>query len=198
MLFPRLPLSRLRVLVGLAALLLLHCGGGAAAGGLTLEPEPRTVAVGDQLALSAQSATELAGDLEWEVQEPYGGGLRNSVGQTTVYFAPPAAGTYHLILRGDRPDGRHVKQAFEVQVLPVPAVEPASAQVVPGGTVTFTATMKGLPRNTVKWAIEEANGGEIGDDGRYYAPTRPGTYHVTAVSTLDPQAAARATVVVAD
>ncbi len=198
MLFLRLPLSRLRLLVGPAALLLLHCGGGAAGGGFTVEPEPRTVAVGEQLPLTAWPAQDLAGDLEWEVQEPYGGGLRNSVGPATVYFAPPAAGTYHLVLRGDRTDGRHLKQAIEIQVLPVPSVEPASAQVVPGGTVTFTAVMKGLPRNTVTWAVEEANGGEIAEDGRYQAPSRPGTYHVTAVSTLDPQATARAAVVVAD
>jgi hypothetical protein len=188
----------MRILAGPAVLLLLHCGGGAASSGFTVEPEPRTVLVGEQLALSARPAADLAGDLEWQVQEPYGGGLRNSVGEATVYFAPPAAGTYHLILRGDRTDGRRMKETVEVRVLPVPSLEPTSPQVPPGGSVTFTATMKGLPRNTVNWAIEEPNGGEIAEDGRYQAPTRPGSYHVTATSTFDPQAIARATVVVAE
>ena len=191
-------MSRLRLLIGPVALLLLHCGGGAANSGFTVEPEPRTVLVGEQLPLAARATADVVGDLEWEVQEPYGGGLRNSVGESTVYFAPAAAGSYHLALRAARADGRQVKQLVEIQVLPVTSVEPASTQVRPGGSVTFSATMKGLARNTVTWGVEEANGGEIGEDGRYLAPAKPGTYHVTAVSTLDPQAAARATVVVGD
>jgi hypothetical protein len=50
----------------------------------------------------------------------------------------------------------------------------------------------------VTWQVDETNGGEIGEDGRYLPPIKAGTYHVTAVSTLDPQVSARATVVVGD
>ena len=83
-------------------------------------------------------------------------------------------------------------------MLPLPSVEPANAQVAQGGSVLFTATMKGLPRNTVKWQVDEPGGGEISEDGRYQPPPRPGTYHVTALSTYDPQVSARATVQVGD
>lgn len=189
-------MKRCSLIPGLAFLILLGCGG-ASAPSFTVAPEPRTVLVGDQLTLSATSSEDLAGDLAWEVEEPYGGGLRNSLGLTTIYFAPESAGTYHLVLRADRADGHRLKQTFAVQVLPIISVEPASAQVALGGSVSFTATVRGLGRHTVKWTVDEPDGGEISAEGRYQPPARPGTYHVTAVSSLDPQASARATVVVA-
>jgi hypothetical protein len=152
--------------------------------------------VGDQLALSALPNVDLTGDLEWEVEETYGGGLRNSAGENTVYFAPEAAGTYHLTLRAVRADGRKLKQSVEIRVLPILTLEPASAQVGQGGSVTFTITTKGMPRTAVKWTVDEAGGGEISEDGRYLPPAKAGTYHVTVTSTLDPLVSAQATVVV--
>jgi len=189
-------LPRSSLIPGLLFLLLLGCGG-APGPSFSVAPEPRTVVVGDQMTLSATPNEDLAGDLAWEVQEPYGGGLRNSLGPTTVYFAPESAGTYHLVLRADRVDGHKLKQIVQVQVLPIVTVEPASAQVAQGGSVTFNAVVKGLGRSTVKWTVDEPDGGEIDQDGRYLPPARPGTYHVTAVPTLDPQVSAQATVVVA-
>ena len=134
--------------------------------------------------------------MEWEVQEPYGGGLRNSLGGSTVYFAPEAAGTYHVILRATRTDGRKMKQSVDIQVFPVFTVEPATVKVGQGGSVTFTLNVKGISRNSVKWMVDEPDGGEISEEGRYLPPAKPGTYHVTAVSTLDPLVSSQATVVV--
>ncbi len=188
-------MARLPIFPALALCFLLGCGG-ASAPSFSVAPEPRTVVVGDQLALSASPNADLAGDLEWEVEEPFGGGLRNSLGQSTVYFAPEAAGSYHLTLRATRADGRKLKQSVEIRVLPIVTLEPASAQVAQGGAVSFSITIKGLGRNTVKWSVDEPGGGEISEEGRYLPPAKAGTYHVSAVSTLDPQVSARATVVV--
>jgi len=188
-------LARLSIFPALVFGFLLACGG-ASAPSFSVAPEPRTVVVGDQLALSASPNADLAGDLEWEVEEPFGGGLRNSVGQSTVYFAPEAAGTYHLMLRATRADGRKLKQSVEVRVLPIVTLAPASALVGQGGAVNFSISIKGLGRNTVKWSVDEPDGGEIDQDGRYLPPPKAGTYHVSAVSILDPQVSARATVVV--
>jgi hypothetical protein len=163
---------------------------------VSVAPEPRTVLVGDQLSLSASSSAELDGDLAWEVQEPFGGGLRNSTGMNTVYFAPEASGTFHLILRAGLADGRKLKQTIEIRVLPIITVEPDGALVAQGGAVTFSAALKGLPRQLLKWAVEEPGGGEIDQDGRYLAPARPGVYHVTAASANDPLAGARVAVTV--
>ncbi len=189
-------MARLTGFSALVMVLLLGCGGGAAGPSVSVAPEPRTVVVGDQLALSATPSVDLAGDLEWQVEEPFGGGLRNSVGNSTVYFAPEGAGTYHLTLRAATADGHKLKQTVEVRVLPILSVEPLTAQTGLNGSVAFTLTLKGLPRNSVKWTVDEPDGGEVDQDGRYQAPARPGTYHVSAASTLDPLASARATVVV--
>jgi hypothetical protein len=100
------------------------------------------------------------------------------------------------VLRAERNDGRRLKQTLEIRVLPLPQVDPPSAQVSQGGKVDFTASMKGLARSTVTWEVVEPGGGEISEEGRYQPPAKPGTYHVRAVSTLDPQVSAQATVVV--
>ena len=180
----------------LALVLLSHCGGGSSSASFNVDPDPAAVTVGDRLNLSAHPAAELTGDVEWELDDPYSGGLRNSQGNSTVYFAPEKAGTYHLTLRANGSDGRRMKETVVLQVLPVPSVDPASTAVAPGGGVDFSASMKGLARNTVKWSVDEPEGGMISETGHYQAPTRTGTYHVTATSTLDPTASARATVVV--
>jgi len=133
-------LPRSSLIPGLLFLLLLGCGG-APGPSFSVAPEPRTVVVGDQMTLSATPNEDLAGDLAWEVQEPYGGGLRNSLGPTTVYFAPESAGTYHLVLRADRVDGHKLKQIVQVQVLPIVTVAPEMPVTV---TVVLVA-----PRVTV-------------------------------------------------
>lgn len=181
----------------LVLFLVLHCGGGSSGSNFNVEPEPRTLTVGDRMVLSARPAEPLDGEVQWELEDPYGGGLRNSQGESTLYYAPEKAGIYHLTLRANRADGRQMKQTVIIQVLPVPTVAPSSAQVPPGGTVAFSANMKGLARNTVTWSVE-ADGGAIDPEGVYQAPSRPGTYHVTATSTLDPSVSAQASVVVGD
>ena len=177
-------------------ILALGCGGGTEVPTFTVEPETPVVMVGDQMQIVARPNVETSGDLEWEVQELYGGGLLRSQGEVVTYLAPEAAGTYHLILRAPRRNGRALKQTVEVRVLALTSVEPGNARLAPGAALVFRARMKGLPGNQVRWSVEEANGGDIGEDGRYVAPSRPGTYHVLAVSTVDPAASARATVVV--
>ncbi len=186
-------ISPLILFAASAAFLGVGCSSGIA-DGLTIKPAIPVVQIGESLTINAQPLEDLAGEPEWEIQELHGGGFTQSRGFAVTYVAPPSAGTYHLIARAPRPDGSRMKQIVEIRVLADPQIEPSNTTLGPGGSRTFTARMRGLPRNTVIWAVEEPEGGTISSDGQYVAPTRPGTYHVTATSTLDPNACAIATV----
>ncbi len=173
----------------------LACGGGSA-GTVLVDPDPAVVVVGETLTLTARPQPDSGAELDWEVQEMYGGGLLRSQGAVVTYVAPEAAGTYHLVMRGTGRDGKVHKQTIEVLVLPSPSVEPAAPRLRPGGGVSFKARMRGLSRDTAVWAVEEADGGDVTPDGRYTAPKKPGIYHLTATSTVDASAVARVTVTV--
>lgn len=172
----------------------LACGPSGDDQGLKLIPAAPAGKVGEQIVIQAEPLEALATDPTWEVREPHGGGFLRSQGFTITYVAPPSAGTYTLVAHARRADGSRFRAAFPVQVLADPAVEPAIAALAPGAVQAFTARMKGLPRSTVTWAVEEPEGGEISPEGLYRAPRRPGTYHVIATSTVDASVSAMATV----
>lgn len=171
----------------------LACSSGVP-DGLAVTPSTPVVRVGESLSVASQPLEDLAAEPEWEIQELHGGGFTHSRGFSITYVAPAAAGLYHLVARAPRPDGTRMKQVIEVRVLADPLIEPAIATLAPGGSRTFAARMRGLPRNTVTWTVDEPEGGTISRDGQYLAPTKPGTYHLTATSTLDPSVSATATV----
>jgi len=185
------PLPTLLCTLALAG---LGCSSGNSNEGLALNPSTPVGRAGETLTITAQPLEDLSAEPEWEVQELHGGGFIHSRGFSISYVAPPAAGTYHLIARAPRPDGTRLKQVVEVRILADPRIEPATATISQGSTCGFTTRMKGLPRNTVTWSIEEAEGGQISADGQYMAPGRQGTFHITATSTVDPAVSATATV----
>lgn len=172
----------------------LACGPSGDDQGLQLIPTAPTGKVGEQIVIQAEPLEALATDLTWEVREPHGGGFLRSQGFTITYVAPANAGTYTLVAHARRADGSRFRATFPVQVLADPAVDPAIVPLAPGASQAFTARMKGLPRNTVTWTVEEPEGGEISPEGLYRAPRRSGTYHVLATSTVDASVSATATV----
>jgi hypothetical protein len=178
-----------------AALLLPGCGSGVAAG-LGTEPAQPTVTVGERLEIAFTSEDLLQGEPEWELQELHGGGLLSTRGRSVTYVAPASAGTFHLTVRGTRADGSPARLVQTVRVMPQARLEPTGAALRPGGTAAFAARIKGLPRGTVTWKVEDADGGAITPEGLYTAPARPGTYRVIATSTEDPAVVLVATVTV--
>jgi len=65
-------------------------------------------------------------------------------------------------------------------------VAPGSAQVIPGGSVTFSASVTGTADTGILWSVQEGPaGGSVTDSGAYTAPTVAGTYHVVATSHAD-------------
>jgi uncharacterized protein YjdB len=75
-------------------------------------------------------------------------------------------------------------------------VHPPAAQVKPGDSVSFSATVTGTADTSVRWTVQESGGGQIDATGRYLAPQSTGTYHVVAQPNADPTKSAMATVTV--
>jgi len=69
------------------------------------------------------------------------------------------------------------------------SIQPASVQVAPGGSFTFTATVTGTSTGqstAVTWSVQEgASGGTVDSSGHYTAPATEGIYHVVATSVAD-------------
>jgi hypothetical protein len=75
-------------------------------------------------------------------------------------------------------------------------VAPGTAQVLPGGTVRFTAAVTGTADTAVAWTVDEQAGGSVDPAGLYTAPGAAGTFHVRATSHADAAAQGIATVTV--
>jgi len=185
-----MPKSSIGILLAALALL-MGCASGSD-GGFAVEPSEPVVRVGEQLALVAQPQEDGIRELEWEVQEIYGGGFTHSRGLRVTYVAPSTAGKFHLVLHSVRSNGAVVRNIQEIRVIPVMTLVPAASHVSPSGSQVFAVKIKGLSNASVTWSVEEANGGSIQSDGRYTAPQHAGTYHVLATSTVDPEATVRA------
>ena len=76
----------------------------------------------------------------------------------------------------------------------------SSVVVVPGGSITFSATVTGTANTAVDWAVQETNGGTITSAGVYTAPlkipTNASVFHVIATSRADPSKSSTVQVVV--
>jgi len=57
---------------------------------------------------------------------------------------------------------------------------PVETAVEPGKSVQFTAQVTGTTDTSVKWMVDEADGGTVDATGLYTAPATEGTYHVRA------------------
>jgi hypothetical protein len=192
-----LPILKFRArLLPLPALaLLLACGPGAGSG-LGTEPAAPSVAVGERLEITFTSDEPLKGEPEWELPGLHAGGLLATRGRTVTYIAPETAGAHRLVVRAQRADGSPARLITTVQVLPQTRLEPPSSTLKGGSTLHFATRIKGLPRGTVTWKVEDPEGGAITPEGFYTAPARPGTYRVTATSTEDPAVVLSAVVTV--
>jgi hypothetical protein len=88
------------------------------------------------------------------------------------------------------------------QVVPPPpppaisvSIAPATANVVAGGRVAFTATVAGTTDQGVLWSVAEGQtGGSVDATGKYTAPATSGSYHIVATSHADSTRSATALV----
>lgn len=93
----------------------------------------------------------------------------------------------------DRGDSCERPAATNIEV----SLAPLAAEVPPGGSLSFTASVTGASDAGVVWSIEEgAAGGSVTPSGLYTAPAAAGTYHLVAASQADPAKIQGATVYV--
>ena len=76
----------------------------------------------------------------------------------------------------------------------VVSTAPADTEVLPGGSVRFSAQVTGTADGLVSWAVVEADGGTIDASGVYTAPPTEGTYHVQAMSAASTKSTGRSVV----
>ena len=77
------------------------------------------------------------------------------------------------------------------------AINPSTATVPEGGSLTFLASFSGVATTTVTWSVQEGTtGGSITSSGVYTAPNTLGTYHVVATSAADATMTASAVVTI--
>ncbi|MCA1826741.1 MAG: Ig-like domain-containing protein [Myxococcales bacterium] len=132
----------------------------------------------------------------WSVSEGTAGGSVSSAG---LYTAPAIAGAYHVVATS-RADATKTATAA-ITVTPAAStvsisIDPTSANVAPGATRQFTATVTGSSNISVNWTVSESGGGSVSTTGLYTAPATAGTYHVLATSAADTSRSATATVTV--
>jgi hypothetical protein len=134
----------------------------------------------------------------WSVQE---GSSCGSVSSTGAYTAPGSASTCHVVATSVADTTKSGSATVTVTAAPVVtvSVSPATASILTGGTVTFSATVSGTiagQSTTVTWSVP-AGAGSIGaSTGVYVAPATAGTYVVTGTSVATPTKTGTATVTV--
>lgn len=156
-----------------------------------ITPKSDTVASGGNKAFSAMVTGTINTQVTWSVVES-GGGTIISGG---VYFAPSAAGTYHVKATSVADPAKSDTETVTVTPAGV-AITPVSASMTTGASKVFSAMVTGTSNTAVTWSVVEPGGGSITSSGTYYAPSVAGTYHVKATSVVDSTKSATAVVTV--
>jgi len=181
------------------------CGGGTSPTSSPSQPSPQpptSVVVTPDTAnvyqgMTAQFQAQVVGQsnqaVTWSVEQS---GL-GTIDSTGLYTAPRDAsgGPFHVVATSQAVPSAQGNATVTVLV-PQVVIAPATVALVPGGTQTFTATVKGLANTNVTWSVQEAAGGLINGAGFYSAPVTVGFYHVAATSVEDTTISGRSTITV--
>lgn len=137
----------------------------------------------------------------WSVDQiPAGNSTVGTISNTGLYTAPTSAGN-HTISAAITADTA-ISASTAVSIFAF-TVSPAAVTAPPSGTQQFAAAIQGLPSTTVTWSVDGVAGGSpisgtITASGLYSAPSTTGAHTITAISTADTSASARASITVVD
>lgn len=82
------------------------------------------------------------------------------------------------------------EQSSQVRV----SIQPQAVNVTVAGRAMLRATVTGSANTSVRFEVEDTNGGTVHPSGEYIAPNAPGSYRVHATSLADPSKSAVAVV----
>jgi hypothetical protein len=174
---------------------------------LTITPPPISVSINPtflnmpvngtmQFAAQATttSALPISTALVWGVKSPGASGeaLYGRISSTGLYTAPakpPAANPIPIYVTSQEDPTRSAVAYVSVTTGPVVTVTPASAALVPGGTVQFSASGAGVSNTNVTWSVNGTTGGSpavgtITSSGLYTAPPGASALLVSVQATL--------------
>ncbi|MCX5731595.1 MAG: hypothetical protein NTY18_09645, partial [Deltaproteobacteria bacterium] len=164
---------------------------------VTVNPPTATVPAGTSLTFAAAVTGSTVGTVTWTVQESSCG----SVTPAGVYTSPNAGATCHVVATSTADVTKSGSATVTVTAAPVivVSVTPATASVLTGGTVTFSATVTGTTAGqstAATWSVPAGSGSINATSGVYVAPATAGTYVVRGTSVADPSKSGTATVTV--
>ena len=160
--------------------------------GITIAPTTAALQPGNTQQFTATVTGTSNTAVTWTVVEAGGG----AVSANGLYTAPATAGTYHVQATSVADPSKSAQATVTVAPIVV-LIAPSTAEVQPGNSQQFTATVGGTSNTAVTWSVVESGCGTVSASGLYTAPGTAGTCHVKATSVADPSKSAQATVTVA-
>jgi large repetitive protein len=189
----RKALVRGLVILGIVSLgFLAGCGGGTVVS-VAILPPSSVVEQGGTKNFTATITGSSNTAVNWSVQEGATGGSITSAG---LYTAPSTAGSFHVVATSQADTTKSATSIVTVPVIGI-SVQPSTASMTSGESITFTSPVTGSVNTTVVWSVQEPSGGQVSSMGTYTAPAAFGVFHVVATSQADTSKNAIATVTVA-
>ncbi len=181
---------------------------------MTVSPQQTTVSLGRTVQFTATVTGTASSAVNWSVNSVAGGNSTvGTISASGLYTAPqlmPANSTITITATTQSAPQTSGSATAQIESGTAVSIMPSSANVAPGGNVTFTATVSGAGNasSAVNWSISStsgsgANPGAISASGAdtavYTAPASPppqGSVSVVATSVADPSKTAAVTVTI--
>lgn len=165
--------------------------------GVSISPSNIILPAGATQQFTATVTGQTNPTITWSVDGVSGGNSAvGTISNSGLYTAPPNIGNHTIGASFSASESASV----QVSVFTL-TVSPAGAELLPGATQQFTATVQGISNTAVNWSVDGVTGGNssvgtIDSSGLYTAPNAIGPHAITAASGADSSATMQANIVV--
>jgi hypothetical protein len=140
---------------------------------ITTTPQSQTIPAGNAATFSAAATSNPTATVRWQVSTNGGATFTNIAGATSTTYSfsttPSQNGNlYRAIFTNSQGSATTAAATLTVSAAlaaPVVTLNPTSQNVLPGGTVTFSAAATGNPSPTVSWQVSTDGGVTFNDLG---------------------------------